>query len=208
MQAGDKDTCFVDGLKQLKLANVNRIVIGHININYIRNKSDMLFSAINNNIDILMISETKIDDSFPASQFNMPGYRQPYRKDRNKHGGGILLYVREDLITKIISKISLPDDIECIFLEINLRKKKYLFCCTYNPRKSNINYHLKHFGHVLDNYCSSYDNFLIVGDLNSEISEPAMSDFCNVYDLKNLVKEPTCYKNPQNPTCIDLLLTN
>ena len=50
--------------------------------------------------------------------------------------------------------------------------------------------------------------FLVIGDLNSEISEMAMSEFCETYNLQNLVKDPTCYKNPSKPTCIDLILTN
>ena len=41
-------------------------------------------------IDILMISETKIDESFPLSQFMIDGFSMPYRCDRNSHGGGIL----------------------------------------------------------------------------------------------------------------------
>ena len=63
-------------------------------------------------------------------------------------------------------------------------------------------------GRSLDSYMSSYDNFLVIGDLNSEISEMAMSEFCETYNLQNLVKHPTCYKNPSKPTCIDLILTN
>ena len=35
-----------------------------------------------------------------------------------------------------------------------------------------------------------------------------MTVFCDTYDLKCLIKEPTCYKNPENPSCIDLILTN
>ena len=35
-----------------------------------------------------------------------------------------------------------------------------------------------------------------------------MQAFCNVLNLKNLVKEPTCFKNIHNPSCIDLILTN
>ena len=45
---------------------------------------------------ILMISETKIDNSFPISQFTMAGYSILFRFDRTSLGGGILLYVRED----------------------------------------------------------------------------------------------------------------
>ena len=44
--------------------------------------------------------------------------------------------------------------------------------------------------------------------INSEISEEALCDFCCVYGLKNLVKNPTCFKNIDNPSCIDLILTN
>ena len=76
-------------------------------------------------------------------------------------------------------------------------------CCSYNPAKSNISSHLRMVGKSLDSYMSSYDNFLVIGDLNSEISEMAMSEFCETCNLQNLVKDPTCYKNPRKPTCID-----
>ena len=35
-----------------------------------------------------------------------------------------------------------------------------------------------------------------------------MNDFCNAYNLSSLIKEPTCYKNPDNPSSIDLTLKN
>ena len=60
----------------------------------------------------------------------------------------------------------------------------------------------------LDSYISHYDNILFLGDFNSQPSEDCVNDFCNVYNLSNLIKEPTCYKNPDNPSCIDLFLTN
>ena len=47
-----------------------------------------------------------------------------------------------------------------------------------------------------------------MGDFNSEVTEPSMSEFCNIYNLRNLVKEPTCYKYQLIPTPIDLILTN
>ena len=45
-------------------------------------------------------------------------------------------------------------------------------------------------------------------DFNSEPTEKCLNDFMNTYDLKNLIREATCYKNPENPSCIDLMLTN
>ena len=55
-------------------------------------------------IDILMISESKLDSTFPSSQFQIYGFRTPYRLDRTDRGGGILLVVRENLITRFFIK--------------------------------------------------------------------------------------------------------
>ena len=49
-----------------------------------------------------MISETKIDASFPIGQFLLNGYRTPFQLDRNAHGGCIPLYVREDISSKLL----------------------------------------------------------------------------------------------------------
>ena len=59
----------------------------------------------------------------------------------------------------------------------------------------------------MSKYISHYD-ILFLGDVNSQPSENCMNDFCNVYNFSNFVKEPTCYKNPDNTSCIDLFLTN
>ena len=121
-------------LHKVRIENPSRIIFGQININSIRNKFDLLMNIIKNEIDILMISETKIDNSFPISQFTMTGYSIPFRLDRASHGCGIILFVREDIPCKI-TKIDCDADFEGIFLEINLRKRKCLLCCSYNPHK-------------------------------------------------------------------------
>ena len=113
-------------LKSLKLKNTNRLVLGHLDINLIVRKFDHLKVLIVNNIDILVLTETKIDYSFPNSQFRIDGFSAPFRLDRSKFGGGVLIYVREDIPCKKLTKHILPDDIEGIFVEINLRKTKWL----------------------------------------------------------------------------------
>ena len=75
--------------------NPHRIVIGHLNINSIRNKFESLVRFVDNNLDILMVSETKIDDTFPESQFLIKGFSKPFRLDRTAKGGVILLCIRE-----------------------------------------------------------------------------------------------------------------
>ena len=92
---------------------------------------------ISGNIDILMISETKFDDTFPAAQFLLQGFCMPYRFDRNRAGGGIILHIREDIHSRLIER-KVRNNVEYFFVEINLRKKKWLLCCSYNPHKNSI----------------------------------------------------------------------
>ena len=63
----------------------------------------------------------------------MDGFTPPYRMDRNTNGGGIVVYVREDILSRQISFKDDDKDIEHLFVEINLRKKKWLISCSYNP---------------------------------------------------------------------------
>ena len=78
--------------------------------------------------DILIITEKKLDNTFPTSQFYIEGFSMPYRLDKNRNGGGIFIYVRESIPTKILIKHNLPEDIERIFLEINFQKSQWLLC--------------------------------------------------------------------------------
>ena len=98
--------------------------------------------------------------------------------------------------------------IENLFVEINLRLRKWLVSCSYNQRTNLIADHLHYIGRGIDFYSSKYDNFVVLGDLNTEISNSFMEQFCASYNLKSLIKEPTCFKSVDNPSCIDLILTN
>ena len=83
-------------MKRIRVSNVNRLIIGQLNINSLRNKFEYLKAVILGNIDILILSETKLDDSYPTSQLIINGFKKPVRYERNSCGGGILFYVRSD----------------------------------------------------------------------------------------------------------------
>ena len=184
--------------------NPKRLIIALVNINSLRNKFDSLLEILQSNGAILLISETKIDSSFPTDQFNIEDYTT-YRLDRNSNGGGILLYAREDIPS---ARLNTELFIEGCCIEINIRKKKWLLVCANNPNQNLISNHLKEIGKNMDNYSSKYDNFILLGDLNSEPTESAVRDFCQIYGCKNLIKENTCFKNQEKPSCIDLIITN
>ena len=89
----DENTSDFCEINDLRNQHPFRVIIGHININSIRNKFEPLVSFINNNLDILMISETKIDDTFSDSQFLIKDFSVPYRLDHTAKEGGILIYM-------------------------------------------------------------------------------------------------------------------
>ena len=66
------------GLRKMKIQFPEKLIIAHLNISSIRNKFDSLSFMIKNNVDILLISETKLDDPFSSSQFNICGLSMPY----------------------------------------------------------------------------------------------------------------------------------
>ena len=76
------------------------------------------------NIDVLMISEAKVDETFPTSQFLIYGVSSPYRLDRDSNGGGILVYFKNNIITKSLKTINLS--IEAIFIEMKMVAVLYL----------------------------------------------------------------------------------
>ena len=115
-------------LHHLKFKNVNRLVIGHLNINSLRNKFDSLKLLVKNSLDVFMISKTKLDETFPEGQFLMDGFIPPYRMNRNTNGGGIALYVREDIPSRQISFKNDGNDIE------------HFLCWNQPPRKKVANF--------------------------------------------------------------------
>ena len=192
----------------LKDIRINRLIIGNFNINSIPNKFDQLKAVIPGYIDILVLVETKVDVSFPEAQFIIEGYSIPYRFDRNRNGGGVMIYVREDIPSKKLKKHTFPDDIEGLFIEINLMKCKWLLLGSYHPPSQPDQYYFDNLGRALDIYNKFYDKSLLVGDFNAEETEPCLNSFLSEYNLTNIVKDKTCFKSIENPSCIDLVLTN
>ena len=91
------------GLKVMKENSPNKIIAGHLNINSLRNKFDALQFIINRSLDIILLSETKLVDSFLSAQFILKNFGiPPYRLDRNSNCGELLLYVCEDIPSKFL----------------------------------------------------------------------------------------------------------
>ena len=97
-------------------------MIGQVNINSIRNKLKMLTSLITNEIDVFLLSETKIDETFPLEQFLVSGFAKSLRLDRNSRGGDIMLFITDNIPFTLLKPGNLPSNTETLFLKINLCK--------------------------------------------------------------------------------------
>ena len=116
----------------------------------------------------------------------------------------ILVYVLEDIPSKFITLENCSTKV--LFIELSLKHKKRLLCSNYNPHRCFISDHLSTLRKNPDFYlqimtisCSK----LVVEDNND-----SLKDFRDLYNLKHIIKVPTCVRGSASPACMDLLLTN
>ena len=76
----------IDSIRQLKLSNPHKIILSHLNINSLRNKFESIADVIQGTFHLFLLSETKIDESFPDEQFRLNNYKI-FQKERNRYGG-------------------------------------------------------------------------------------------------------------------------
>ena len=79
--------------------------------------------------------------------------------------------------------MKIDPNFEAFYVELNIRKK------IINPVKNLINKHLDKIGRTLDLLSSKYDNFILLGDFNSEPCEQPVRDFFHVYNCQNIIKK-------------------
>ena len=139
-------------IKKIQIGNANKVIIGNLNINSIRNKFEQLKETVLKYIDILVVTETKLDETFLDSLFLMDGFSKPYRFDRNKNGGGIMIFIRDTISSKILEKHVFPNDVESIFGQLNFRKCKWLLCGTYHPPFQSDEFIFSNLDKALDTY--------------------------------------------------------
>ena len=134
-------------------------------------------------LDILIITESKLDKSIPNSMIEINNFHEPLRRDRNRHGGGVLIYISENLTFKQMSDLQ-SDKYEHIWADIKVNEQIYSINALYRPSTDNTNDKYEEFLteseillHRLNNHRS--DIKIIASDLN----------FGNVYS-KSVILDP------------------
>ena len=95
-------------------------------MNSIRNKFLDFKMLVLSDTDISLISERKFDDSFPDQQFHVNGYKM-FRKDQNKFGGGLILFVKENIPCKVLNTFPFSEESEVITIDLSISNKNRFF---------------------------------------------------------------------------------
>ena len=148
----------VNFLHQQRLKYAKNLIIGHLNINSIRNKFLDFKELVLSDTDICLISETKLDDSFPDQQFHVNGYKM-FRKDRNKFGGGLILFVKENIPCKVLNTFRFSEECEIISINFSMSNKTWLLLGIYNPPSQNEVLFVEQIKLALKTYSTTYENF-------------------------------------------------
>ena len=202
---------------EVELLPKRGLKIAHLNTNGLLSKLDFLKIMMHKyKFDVLCISESKLDTNILDSEIKIDGY-ELFRLDRNRHGGGVLFYVNEQLESHLLKHQNISDH-EALWIKVCLKKTKPLFLCVvYRPPASTVS--------ALDttsNLCSYLENCVknlpqekevfILGDFNCNmLTKNALcskiKDLCSQISFKQLVEEPTRVTKTSS-SLLDLILSN
>ena len=169
----------------------NAVSILHLNVRSIRNKIKYIqdnFTAL----DILCFSETHLDLNVSSDLLCISNsYSKPYRKDRNCHGGGILMYINSNLFHCRRSDLELFCQ-ESIWTEIKVKRNTYLIGLFYSPVTSDAIF-CNNFNTNIEKTLEVTKNLIFVGDLNEDLLNPNyrnLRDIMLINSLQNVITNP------------------
>ena len=185
----------------------------HLNIRSLPNKIDELrILARYCRAACLCVTETWLDETIFDSEINIENYTLT-RRDRNRNGGGVCIFVRNDFSFNCISEMS-HSDVEAIWIELLIPKSKPILCgCLYRPPTQSNFYDL------LENMCLSSPFFMdreciLLGDFNTDVSKNVcttlnkyLQNFLHMFDLAQIIKDSTRVCHASKST-IDLILVS
>ena len=188
-------------LVQVRKMHPRKLIAGHLNINSMCYKFDEIKPLLaEKTVDILFISENKLDPSFRNELFQVEGYRLE-RRDRNEFGGGVAAFVRTDIPARRRKDLEMQQT-ESIYYEVNINEIKWAVLCIYRPPSQSNDIFSQELLKCLDKCSTLYDNHILFGDMNY--------DMLSVNKSKPLIEimELFDYKKGCTPTLNDVILTN
>ena len=180
------------------------IITGHLNINSLRNKFELIKEFFFNNIDVF--SEwNKTRWTFTNNHFQIESYKN-IRLDRNCYEGAVCMYVNQDIAARRVKYNSLSRS-ENNCLELNLRRRKLLVTGIYKPPSYSEDFFIKSLFACLTNATKDFENIVLLEEPTWPLKILKWNNYFNTFYLESLITSPTYFKSVA-PTCIDLMLTS
>lgn len=153
----------IDGKQLLSVSK--GLVLAHLNVCSIRNKVfELNYLTTENTIHILAVSETHLDATVLDKEISIDGYNI-FRRDRNKHGGGIALYIRDNFPAVLCSEF-ISDGLESLWVKVHLpHLKPVLIGCCYRPPGTDVQY-LNDLCVLIDRVTDVNSDIFLLGDMN------------------------------------------
>ncbi len=206
----------VSAFTEARQKNAKSLITAHVNINSLKKEYkapiDYFKDILQNNlVDILCISESKLDESIVEKDLDCSPQYKLYRKDRSSTSGGLVIWLRSDIPQQRMYHLEFDSEehhIESIILELIIKKEKWYLILAYkNPNVNNyiFLYNLKN---VYENVISKSKEIILLGDLNIDMSSNdnvLQHELCDIYNLAGLILDPTCFKKPEG-TLIDHII--
>jgi len=187
-----------------------KINICHINIRSLsRSKLRALQTSIANGYDIITLSETHLHQGVSNNVFNLTGFHEIIRKDRNEHGGGVAIYIKENIAYKRLAQYE-SKNMESLWVQINTIQGKVLICCCYRPPDKKADFWNTFEDSLIESKSDKAKYMVVLGDLNADFKTPngrKLSDICARQNLSCLIKEPTRITKT-TATILDQIITN
>ena len=150
--------------------NKKGLKIVHLNIHFLYPKIDEIKLMLSQNtFDILCICETFLNETFADFEVSLENYKL-FRRDRQTNGGGLIIYVREEIPCEQISDFA-NSSLESLWLEIKQpNSKSFLLAYVYRPPSSKVNW-MKDFSSMLENPIMIEKECIILGDFNIDLQK-------------------------------------
>ena len=193
-------------VQKIRTENLNNIIISHLNVNSLGSKINEIKELQKMcKLDVLVLSETKLDGSYKQEGLDIEGYCC-IRRDKRSNSGGLLVYVSND-IPFSEGEISIcNDELECISIELNVADEKIMLLGMYKNPKTDPVLFKRAFSELFEIISDSHENIVIIGDLNfNMLKENMLSNIIPAFSLTNIIKDVTCFKSSQ-ATLIDVML--
>ncbi|XP_071177655.1 uncharacterized protein [Mytilus edulis] len=167
------------------------ISICNLNIRSIRNKLEFL-NNFTDEFDVLAVTETHLDPSVSEDQLKLDSFNNIIRKDRNNFGGGLMIYVKDDIGIVRKSELENPFD-ETLWVEIRAKGQNFLLCHSYRPPNADTDFWAR-LNHAIETAFQFNENIVITGDLNSDlfnVNNNKLIDTMDLFNLRNVIDKAT-----------------